>query len=223
MKKIILGVLACSLFLAGCSNDNSSNNNNQSGTQLSAKALDLSNKTTIEILSLKYNRAVLTCSLWSQRGKNIDLSLAPNDSFSLDLKNDLVLPKVFELNAATEDHQIKATVEVTSLSHYSAMNYTDSQRNKVVAMFSPYVKFNYSDVSKTVYGPSQFSLGKSSGTFTAREFANEIVLNQSTSSQPVEQDGLIIDKGDFNDYVSCFIQADIKTEYADQLTYTSSK
>lgn len=71
MKKITLSALACSLILAGCGKDNSSNNdktqevNQQNQT---AKTVDLSNKTTAEVLALKYDKAVLTCSLWSQRG-----------------------------------------------------------------------------------------------------------------------------------------------------------
>lgn len=50
-----------------------------------------------------------------------------------------------------------------------------------------------------------------------------MALNQSLSSKPVEQDGVTIDKGAFNDYVKCIIETDIKTEYADQFSYTPAK
>ncbi len=226
MKKMILSALACSLLLTGCGKDNSSNNTpNQDVNQQNqtAKAVELSNKTTAEVLALKYNKAVLTCSLWSQRGKNINLELSPNDSASLDLKKDLELPQVLELNASMQDHQIKITLEVASISHYGLLNHTDSKGNKVVAKYSPYVKINYSNISQTVFGEGQSSSGSGSAVRTVNERIEDMALNESVSSKPVEKNGVTIDKGAFNDYVNCIIETDIKTEYADQFSYTPAK
>lgn len=226
MKKITLGALACSLLLVGCGKDNSSNNNpNQDVNQQNqtAKAVDLSNKTTAEVLALKYSKAVLTCSLWSQRGKNINLESTPNDSASLDLKKDLATPQLLELNASMQDHQIKVTLEVASVSHYGLLNHTDSNGNKVVAKYSPYVKINYSNISQTVFGEGQSSSGRGSAVRTVYERIEDMAFNQSVSSKPVEQNGVTIDKGAFNDYVNCIIETDIKTEYADQFSYTPAK
>lgn len=226
MNKITLGAIACSLLLVGCGKDNSSNNNlnhNVNQQNQTAKAIDLSNKTTAEVLALKYHKVVLTCSLWSQRGKNINLESTPIDSAFLDLKKDLAIPQVLELNASMQDHQIKVTIEVASISHYGLLNHTDSNGNKVVAKFSPYVKIRYSSISQTVFGEGQSSLGSRSAERTVNERIEDMALNESVSSKPVEQNGVTFDKGAFNDYVSCIIETDIKTEYADQFSYTPAK
>ncbi len=226
MKKITFGALACSLLLVGCGKVNSSNNNpNQDVNQQNqtAKAVDLSSKTTAEVLALKYNKAVLTCSLWSQRGKNINLESTPNDSVSLDLKKDLATPQVLELNASMQDHQIKVSLEVASISHYGLLNHTDSNGNKVVAKYSPYIKINCSNISQTVFSEGQSNSGSGSAVRIVNERIEDMALNQSLSSKPVEQDGVTIDKGAFNDYVKCIIETDIKTEYADQFSYTPAK
>lgn len=226
MKKIILSAFACSLLLTGCGKDNSSNsspNHDVNQQNQTAKTVELSNKTTAEVLTLKYNKAVLTCSLWSQRGKNINLELSPDDSSFLDLKKDLQLPQVLELNASMQDHQIKVTLEVSSISHYGLLSHTDAKGNKVVAKYSPYVKINYSNISQTVFGEGQLISGSSSAVRTVNERIEDMSLNESVNSKPVEKNGVIIDKGAFNDYVNCIIETDIKTEYADQFTYTPAK
>jgi hypothetical protein len=139
------------------------------------------------------------------------------------LKKDLDIPQVLELNASMENHQIKVTLEVTSISHYGLLNHTDSNGNKVTAQYSPYAKINYSNVSKTVHGEGQFSSGSGSAERTVNERINDMALNQSLSSQPVEQNGVTIDKGAFNDYVNCVIETDIKPEYSNQFSYTPAK
>jgi uncharacterized protein YceK len=224
MKKITLNAFICSLLLIGCGKVNSSSN--QSGqdiNQQATKTVDLSDKTTAEILALKYNKAVLTCSLWSQRGKNIHLEVPPNDSASLDLKKDLATPQILELNASLQDHQIKVTLEVVSISHYGLLNHTESKGNQVVAKYSPYVKMNYTHLSQTFFGDGQSSSVRGSTVRTVNERIEDLALNESVSSKPVEQNGASIDKGALNDYVRCSIETDIKSEYADQFSYTPEK
>ena len=113
MKIINLSVFVCILLLAGCGKKNSSNNNGDSKVVIQendiVKVTDLSDKSTSDILKLKYDKAVLNCSLWSQNSKNINLNIAPNDSVFLDLKKDTEFPQVLEMSTSIQNHQIKVT------------------------------------------------------------------------------------------------------------------
>lgn len=179
--------------------------------------------TTAEVLALKYNKAVLICSIWTQRGKNINLELPPNDSVSLDLKEDLELPRGLELTASVKDHQIKITLEITRFSHYGLLNHTDSDGNQVVAKYSPFLKMNYSSSSNTSFGKGLSMSGSGSAVRTVYERIEDLALKEIINAELVEQNGVTIDKGAFNDYVNCIIQTDIKPEYADQFSFTPAK
>ncbi len=89
MNQYALNLIAVLAFcLGGCAkSDNPDNNTPQTAPKVEeTKIVDLSNKSLEEVLALKYNKAVLTCKLWSQRAQEIDLDLAPNVIRTWDLK-----------------------------------------------------------------------------------------------------------------------------------------
>ncbi len=226
MKIINLSVFVCILLLAGCGKKNSSNNNGDSKVVIQendiVKVTDLSDKSTSDILKLKYDKAVLNCSLWSQNSKNINLNIAPNDSVFLDLKKDTEFPQVLEMSTSIQNHQIKVTLEVTELSHNINLNHTDSQGNIITTQYSPFVKINYSNVSHTFFNDKVNTSGGGSAARIIYERIQDIPLNQSSNVQLVEDNGVFIDNGPINDYVKCTIDTEIKSEFSNQFELKSA-
>ena len=228
MKIINLSVFMCALLLISCGKSNSKKNSLVESQDVIQKnevevvSVDLSNRSTEEVLALKYDKAVLTCSLWSQNNKVIDLEQEADDSVSIDLKNSY-FPQVLKLSTDIQGHQVKIILEVTELSHNKNSNHIDSKGNKISTKYSPYVKINYSSTFRTnVDEQTKFS-GSGSAALTIYERIPNIPLNKSVESKSIEDRGVIISRPPLSDYLKCIIETEIKPEFKDQFEYISAK
>lgn len=219
MKKLIFITLSGLLFLMGCGTKDSAldNSNQRVDQQNNPNAINLSGKSTAEVLNLKYNRVVLKCALWSQNDKNINLVFSPNDTVTLDLKKNSEFPQSLELSAIVDNHEIKVSFEVVKLAHYGVLNFTDSLGNNILAQYSPYVEAKFSSFTKNFLGNGQFTSNQGSSSRTVKERIEDVALNQIT--EPTQQNAGIVSKSAFSDYVGCIIETDIKPEYRNQFVF----
>lgn len=226
MNFLFACLVAFSLMLVGCAKNDDSK---KSGQTVEPKnqtpvAIDLSGKTVEEVLSLKYSKALLSCALWSQRSKEIDLTVVPNDSATLDLKVDTSMPKNLKLHSQIENQHMEVDLNVSQLAIYGSLHLTDSSGNVFIAKYSPYVSVGYSHKSTIIFGVGQSMTGSVSDIRTVNEKIIDTALNESISSQPEDLgNGVVIDRGAFNNVVSCTIETEIKPEYQDQFQMIPAK
>ncbi|NUN04934.1 MAG: hypothetical protein HUU57_04145 [Bdellovibrio sp.] len=216
MKNIFFSVLM-GFFLVSCSKENSSTNTTppqgQPGT-----VVELSNKSTSEVLATKYNKAELKCTLWAQGSQKVDLSLPPTETVTLDLMKDIQLPHEILLKTFSANHDLQLSLKITKLSHYGVLDYTDAN-GKVLAKFSPYVEIDYSHTYRTTFEAGRSSVGSGSSRLWVNEKIYSTILDQSIVSGP---DNNLIQTA-IHDYATCVVATDIKPEYQDQFVFKPAK
>lgn len=216
MKNIFFSVLMC-LFLVGCSKENSSTNAASPQGQPGV-AVELSNKSTSEVLATKYNKAELKCTLWAQGSQKVDLALPPTETVTLDLMKNLQLPHEITLKAFSAKHELQLSLKITKISHYGLLDYTDAN-GKVLAKFSPYVEIDYSHTYRISIDAGQSSVGSGSSRLWVNEKIYTTILDQSIVSGP---DNNLIQTA-IHDYATCVVATDIKPEYQDQFVLKPAK
>lgn len=228
MKKVLV-LISISACMLGCAKSDDKKHSNQqndkSQVEQKIETVDLTNKSTAEILDLKYNTAQLKCSLWSQNSKQINLKLPANYTTTMNLRSPLSLPKELILKASINNHQIQVNVKVTKVSHHDSIRYVDSSKNIVNASFSPYVEIESGYVSQTKISKVSSSTGSGSNFKTVREQDHVMILQnhsaQLTEQQPKNKKGPLVSDS-FANYVSCALNTDIKQVYQNQLSVEKS-
>ncbi len=213
---LVVGVILASA-VSGCAKSDD-NRNNPTVTPQTEKPMvvDLSGKSLDEVLKIKYNKAELKCALWTQRSQQLDITGSPTDSVSLDLKSNPTVPATLTLKGQIQDHGTEIQLAVSSLAMWGTLHHTDTEGTVYLASYTPYAKIDYTLTSSTVFGVGQSSSGNGFGSRSVNEKIVDMTLNQSVSSAPTAENGVVLNQGAFRDYVQCVIETDIKPEYQDQ-------
>lgn len=205
-------------FISACSkNDDKKNSNPPPHKQdKSPKAVDLAGKSVEEVLEIKYNKADLICALWTQINQKLNLDLSPNDSVSWDLKSKNVMPEVLNLSGQVQDHRIEVQIKLNSLALYSSLSFRDSDWTHYQISYSPYVNVSVNSEELTTYPIGLLQSSSYSSSREIKEKIKDIPINGSLAVEPVQENGVTIDREAYHDYVHCFIDTEIKPEYQDQ-------
>ncbi|RYZ80925.1 MAG: hypothetical protein EOP04_24935 [Proteobacteria bacterium] len=163
-----------------------------------------------ELLAAKYDKAVLTCSLWLQHGEAMDVTAAPVDTFSWDLKSQETLPFAFELKGTVEKQFASVKIEVKEA--MALANHT----NHVVNESKIYTMKN--TVALRIAAVTNTRVTFADGPYLSESKGTDIRL-----SEKVPFSLLNLAMGDnekptlsYRSSSSCILDTEIKPEYQDQ-------
>jgi hypothetical protein len=206
MGRLFLGVIvSLSLFGCGMADNNYEPNHNPNLPQ-KPTAENLSNKSVQEVLQIKYTKAVLTCSLWLQWGKKLDVSNSPNDKVTWDLLKDFSTTKNLQLNgwATNTSTSVNLTIKSVELANGeigtpegAVYKYQYSPRINLDYAFETIVSTTKGPYSDEVYGNKDIG-----------EKVGGMLSNTSIKAEGSENSVFY--------YADCTIDTEIKPEYADQ-------
>ena len=201
---ILLSVVAVSI--AGCSEYK--NAVKMPVAVAPANIKNLVGKSDQEILGAKYNKAVLTCALWVQLGKELQKSASPSDTFSWDLLKEFSTTKEFKLAGKASQRQVDATLTVKKMSIFGLVsNYHEGATH--VMKYTPVADIELA--AKISGSPVQgvFENSTVNRKFSVYEKLVEKPWDSKSWSPGHNND----DK--YFDYLECTIDTDLKPEYAD--------
>lgn len=169
---------------------------------------DLSGKPAPDVLKTKYDSAVLTCSLWVQRGSELVTTVSPTDSFSWDLISDFAYQNTFKLAGEVRDHSLEVVINVEAVEIFGEVNLTTVDGSKYIMSNTPVVKLRFQTESTTHLASNFSGAGTGSGFAVVYEGVKDMVLNQNSSGGSSEVK--------FFNFLECTINAVIKPDYQDQ-------
>lgn len=173
------------------------------------KPVELAGKSLAEVLSIKYNKAKLVCSLRLQYGKEMDFSVAPDDKVELDLAQENLEGKTFSLKAKAGDAVSEYTVKVDKVKVVGLTELRHSDKKTYKMNYSPVVDISY-NYKNDVKVPSG-SFGSNS-KFQSSIY--EKVLSTQKESYYVSADIA------YHYAYQCTIDTDIKPLYQKQFSVT---
>lgn len=220
MKKALVVALSVvlSVFISACSKGDDKKSGNSAPVSPQSEQGSLSNKSVEEVLSLKYDRVEFKCALWVQINHALNLEVAPNDSFVVDLKNGFTWPQTLHLAGEIENHKLDAKFELNSLSILAGLRHVDVDGTTFTALNSPTIEYAITAKGTTsfIYSKGVNSFGFYESKHESRERIHDVILNESTAIFPVNQDGVTIDRGAYRNYIECTLETEIKPEYQDE-------
>ena len=180
---------------------------------------DLRGKSFADVMSIKYTRAELVCSLWTMLADNIDLERIPNAEFRVDLKSPVVAPQQFALygtfrglgdNQFREVHRIDVSFHLYKTVIRETLQVTIPEtQTRYNFQYTPEIGFS-TNVTIRSWTPQPISDRYSRPQNTVREKLRTDVINFVSDVIP----------NDFGlhtyDYVKCVIETDIRPEYQHQ-------
>jgi hypothetical protein len=205
-----IGGFALVITLVSCEKSNSNQPNNvvvNDTDKISVQTLD--GKSTEEVLKIKYNKANLNCNLWVQYGNELNKSIAPNDSFSLDLlKNDINHESSKELSGTAQGQAVEVSIDLKDLkiANETLVNRDTNTTYKMTN--TPVIVLDYDYKQTPVRDGGLVISGSGHSERTINEKIKDMSLNISNKSE----NGL----GTYFNYLECSIETDIKAEYQDQ-------
>ncbi len=198
------------IFLVACAKDD--NNKGTPGGEPPQKPTvqSLSDKSTQDVLTTKYNKAIFYCDLWVQRGTELIKSNTPSDQLSWDLLNDFGTEKIFNLQGQVQDHSFSTTVNVKSVEIYGSVHHTTADGTVYKMEYTPVIEMDFNYEKETVYAPGLSSKGNGFAKRQINERIPDMALNSAHSSDATQVT--------FFNYLECSIDTEIKDEYKDQFS-----
>ena len=169
---------------------------------------NLKDKSSEEVLKIKYDKAILSCNLWIQFGKQLNKNLKPNDTFSLDLLNtDISRESTQQLSGQVKNKTLEITINLKNLSIKNIKFEDNLSKSNYVMENSPVIEM---DLDYKSYFNNGWKSLKSSGHHTRK--IHEKIRDLSFSHSSITGNK----KKKYFDHIECTIDTDIKSEYQDQ-------
>jgi hypothetical protein len=201
-------LISLSVALGACGKNSSPNTPSDSATSQpgapTAKAL--SEMSLPELLSAKYDSAVVKCSLWTRMNGPLMIANTPDDSASIDLRADQMVPKVITLTGQSDQHSLEIQITLTDIQITNG-GYSDNFGARYSYTNSPSVGLKYLNKSKTVY-PDGWVGADGEGSSILSENIVATLFAQSSGPEGAQAPTV--------DYVACSVVTTAKPEYKDQ-------
>lgn len=178
------------------------------GGPVAAPAKDLSKLAPLEVVSEKYLKLNLQCSLWTQRGTTFFERTPPQDMKFIDLMKtkEEIASQVIELKAKTFDHEIRSVFKVTNLAIQSG-TLKDVDGHLYEFKFSPKIK---------IEGEYQTLTTEPTGTLRSSGSPNRDAFEMVPISVVESSQAISGTKLRYFDRIVCRLNAKAKPQYADQ-------
>lgn len=205
MKKLLL--ITVTVFIAGCGEKVQ----RKSDTPAFWTKGMFENKAAGDVLKLKYNKATLTCRLWTQATAKINLNLPATDVATWDLLKNSAPDSSFTLNGTLKNHEVTATITLVDLQIAKAMELTDKDTgHRYFAPYSPVLTIQTQIAANSTTGKL---VGQSITTSLRSLLENSAEMAAYSVHKPSTADKTL----PFHDYVECSLQTTIKPELKEAL------